>query len=653
MATVSRTIPGRDTSVSGGSRALQLPWPAWITGGFAAGVALLCVAYSLAASDPENHRYFTVFWAGIAAFLLPVTIFLLRSAPSREQRLFLLVLVGVFLGLPKFLRSPLQPLYADELAHARQTEIASQDGRLFIDNPFVGVVDSFPGLHGVSLALRDLTGLSVGQLAAVLVFTFLVLDLLGVFLLTERLVGSARAGSVAALIYGANSGFMFFDSQYAYESMGIPLLIWTLVAAGGIADYATPPAARRRWFVFACLLGLVLVITHHLTTIALLLYLIALGIAIVVAAARESPWSVPLWPVLSMIFMIAAAAVLWAVFVATDLTAYLLPHLGKTAGDVGGIVAGATGNAQSTGRRELFQASITPPYERWAAFVAPVLTALAAFVGVIALKARTTVSPLLVALAGVGVLYFPSVPLILTSGGAEGARRTWAFTFVGLAVLVAAGVEWTLRRDRLRRSRAAIVVLAVAYVVIQIGNVAAGQSVEYRFPGAPVYGSDTRALTPEIRAGVRWFTTTQGTRKRIVTDRSGTLAFSLVGLHWTEKAWSGLPLWNFYFLPQRPDRRTFQILEDAHTRYLVVDRRMYSSLPVTGVYLVRNEPGGKEHLAPPPRAALDRLDAVPWLAKIYESDTISIYRIVFKGLAICSDQPLERGLPAGTCEGIS
>jgi hypothetical protein len=186
-------------------------------------------------------------------------------------------------------------------------------------------------------------------------------------------------------------------------------------------------------------------------------------------------------------------------------------------------------------------------------------------------------------------------------------------------------------------------------MALLVGNVSSGLSVEYRFPGPFVFGSDTRSLTPELVAAQEWFTETQGTGRRMVTDRASGLAFGQLGLNWTERSWSGFPLWDFYFKPERPDAALLRSMQYIGTEYLVVDKRTPVSLPRTGVYVVKDEPGARAHLTPPPAAAIDKYRRVPWTIKIFESDAFEVYRLDYNALSTCGDQAPEPGARFERC----
>ena len=204
-----------------------------------------------------------------------------------------------------------------------------------------------------------------------------------------------------------------------------------------------------------------------------------------------------------------------------------------------------------------------------------------------------------------GALYFISLPFILTAGGAEGARRSWAFTSLGLCLAMAVGLvaaaDWA-RRRKWGVSRVAFVsVLAAAVAVIAIGNVASGISVQYRFPGSFSYGSDARTVSEETRGAVGWLETTAGPGNRTIADRDTGLAFGSLGTQWIEKAWKGFPLWEFYLHVKQPSPALLDGMRQGAPRYLIVDTRMSEQLPLTGVYFAPDEPGARTYTEPVPR----------------------------------------------------
>ena len=94
---------------------------------------------------------------------------------------------------------------------------------------------------------------------------------------------------------------------------------------------------------------------------------------------------------------------------------------------------------------------------------------------------------LLIAFAVLGLVYFPSTVFILSPAGAEGARRSWAFSWIGLCLLAGPAVVWLVdwagRRSRrwLRASMRSGLLAALAIALV--GGTAAGLDACLPVPG--------------------------------------------------------------------------------------------------------------------------------------------------------------------------
>ena len=583
-------------------------WLVLLAGG--AGVAY---SYVLAARG-GGSGYFTLFWLGMIAFLVPAASRIVSATVARGERVLLVVAVGLFEFLPKLLRDPTSPLYSDELAHWRQAEAMRHSGKLFAANPLIPVIQGFPGLHAVTAALGELSGLSTWTTAEVLLASLHALTLVGVFLIAERVGRSVRAGAIAALIYGVAPNYMFFNSQFSYESLAIVLTIWSVVCVVVALDEHRSPRSRRVWLVLAGVLALATVATHHLSSYVLALLFVALATLHTVRRPQAAPGLTrELW-LLSAVGALAALA--WALFVAPDVGGYLGQPIQGAVKNVGALLGGGQHP------RALFKGSGVPIYERVAAFLAPVVAAAAAAAALRRIRRERDYRPLTLLFAALAVAYFASLPLILTAAGSESGRRSWAFSYVGLAVIVAPVIDRALRGTRRRITPAA---LLLAFVVVLVGNVSADLNVAYRFPGPYVYGSDTRSLTGELRAATTWLATSQGTGLKVVADRYSGLSFGSFGDEWVPTASAGFPVWELYSSDGQPSRRLMSELASSDWRYLVVDKRMAEFEPLVGVHFSSAEPAGFRVSA----ADLATLERAPWLIKLWDSGNIEIFRFDF------------------------
>jgi hypothetical protein len=291
--------------------------------------------------------------------------------------------------------------------------------------------------------------------------------------------------------------------------------------------------------------------------------------------------------------------------------------------------------------RALFAASTTPAYERIAAFAAPAIAGVGAAVAIWLLLQRRRCHPsAALGLYGLGLLYFASLPLMLTQGGNEAARRSWSFSYVGLAVLLAPSIPWLLRQTSAPRGASVLpryagyAGIATLLAVLLVGNTAATTNELYRFPGAVVYGSDTRTITPELLDTVRWFRDTYGTQQLVIADRGTALAFAGFGDEWTATGWSGLPIWQLYLSSQPPSTALLHTLRNERYGFLIIDRRMVQFLPWIGFYLTAGEPLSHVRSRPPPRESIERYEQLPWAIKIYQTEHLEIYRLDYSALAL-------------------
>ncbi len=595
------------------------------------GAAAITGAYAEAARGPSDDlSHFHLFWAGMLLFIVPIFLRLCAVRVARGERLALIAAVGLFDYLPKYLRSPSSPLYHDELAHWRQSEVMYATGRLFQPNPTIDILRSFPGLHALTVSLRVLSGLSTFDIGVVLPGLLHVIALIGIFVLTEQATLSARTAAFAALLYSLNPSFLFFDAEYAYESLGIVLCVWVIAAIVAMQRATDDRARQIAWFAGGLVLAAACVVTHHLSSYIAVAVSVCIAVVTLTRARRSSDGdgaTVALTVAFAVI--IAAIALAWALTVATAVWGYLTPYVTKGGGELAALWR-LHGDA-----RQLFALSVTPGYERLAAYAAPPIALLGAVAGLWLLYRQPPRLPAAHALMLFGLLYFPSVPFVLTQYGNEGARRSWAFTYIGLSLLVApaiSGVLDALAHRRVHARALARAGVAALLMTLFVGNVSAFTNETYRFPGPYVYGSDVRSLTPELLGLTRWFTATQGQDRRVVADRFSGLALASFGRQWPAAPSAGFPVWQLYFSTRRPSDLLLRELRTSDYRYMVVDRRMARYLPRIGVYFEPDEPEAFRRKTPPPLAALDRYDRLPWTIPVYQSDNLAVYRFDFASL---------------------
>ena len=241
----------------------------------------------------------------------------------------------------------------------------------------------------------------------------------------------------------------------------------------------------------------------------------------------------------------------WFRFIAPATLSYLSPYMRQGLSELVQVAKG------SGGARQLFGASLSPRWEQKSAYLVPVFALASPSADCCSSGPvrdgslpRGRRRAILIAFGVLGLVYFPSTVFILAPAGAEGARRSWAFTWIGLCMLAAPAVVWLLdwagqrARRWLRVSLRSGLLAALAIALV--GGTAAGLNAAYRFPGPFLYGSDTRSVTPELLGTSEWFTARFGAGNHIVTDRFTGLVFGSFGLQNPAVPSAGFPVYNLY-----------------------------------------------------------------------------------------------------------
>jgi hypothetical protein len=601
------------------------------------GVAAIAHGYQIGQYHLTAESEFIWFWAGMLLLSLPLIGVIARSATPHAVRTTLLILYGILTFAPKLLRDPSSPLYHDEFAHWRATYEILYTGKLFRANPIIPIVGRYPGLHAATAALVNATGLNIWQAAVVLLALCHLLLLLGIVALGEALGMTNRTASLAAILYSFNSSFLYFDTQFAYESMAVTLVVWTLVA------YVRAIRARStRERAAACFLTVLFsagtIVTHHLSTFALVLIMAVIALVLSIPRlARTGGWVRTASTAWGLTLAAAVMAGLWFSAVAPGTLSYLSPYLGQGLSQLMQDARG-TGNV-----KQLFGASLSPWWEQKSAYLVVVFAFGMAVGGLLLICARMRdgrlqrghTRALLIGFALLGAVYFPSVLFIFSPAGSEGARRSWAFTWVGIAILAGPSAVWLLDSTRRRISnwfRVSLHIgLAVTMCLALIGGTAAGLNAAYRFPGPFLYGSDARSATPELLAASAWFRARFGTGHNLIIDRYSALIFASYGLQNIAKPSPGFPTYELYLAKSGSliPASLLTELKAGNYNYIIVDRRMAYEIPETGVYF---DPGEPNYLVPKSGKSifygrLDKFNSLSWMIKVFQSDDYIIYRL--------------------------
>jgi hypothetical protein len=286
--------------------------------------------------------------------------------------------------------------------------------------------------------------------------------------------------------------------------------------------------------------------------------------------------------------------------------------------------------------RQLLAANVQPMWEQLLTAAAPLLLAATAVVAAMMLwRRQVRMNSTTWGFVIFGLLYFVSLPFILAPSGAEGARRSWGFAYVGVALIVAlVVVNW--RRDRLSWLPPAwrAPVLVTLFAALVIGNVGGGLNDPYRFPGPFRWGTDTNSASDEARTVARDLHTEVG-RVRVVSDSYTRLQLAAYGGMILAAPSAGFPAWELVQSGKDPSPELAGMLVSSGYDFLVVDTRMGEEAPFNGHNFGENDPL-LGHVTP--MSNLTRLDSAPWATRVVTTEHLRVYRLDLMSIAM---QPRE------------
>ena len=456
-----------------------------------------------------------VFWAGLAAIYAPIAFRLLSRSASRAERIALVALLGVSLFAVRILASPTAFVRFDELGTWRATNDVLQTGHLFSANPLVVSTAGFPGIEVVTAAVAQLTGLSIFHAGLVVLGVARTTLVVALFLFLERATRSARAAGIGVAVYACNPSFLYFDSQFAYESLALMIAAVLLV----VAVHWSEPGRRDRPRAVGGMVGAMavlaatLAITHHMTSYALLTFLVAWAVLTrltdrktpagsgrgtrvaangggTLAARRGSFLDGPGLPAV----LVGVTAIAWFVFVAGAVT---IDELGK-------VVTGAVDSTLGlvfggSGPKTLFAGGgQSNPMAARALAVGSVIPLLVLIpLGLRRTWRATDSSALWRTLALATLLYPVSLGLRLTQAGSETSQRASEFVFVGVAFFAGLLVSELRWPDRWLRRKAKALALTAVAVVVFLGGFIIGELPATRQPGQFLVGAEDRSISPQ------------------------------------------------------------------------------------------------------------------------------------------------------------
>ncbi len=585
-------------------------------------LGMVVVSYGYSAARYDQPEALGAYWSGLALIMLTTTWRLAQPGLTRRERMLIVLALGLALYYVKVMQHPTHFAYHDEHAHWRSALDITRTGRLFNQNPLLPVTPLYPGLALATSALAQMAGLELHTASIVLISAARVVMMLGLFHLFESVTRSERAAGLACALYAANPNFLYFDAQFAYETLALPLaimLVYAVVRSQTDRGLANAP----RLMTIAVLALMSNAVTHHFTSYMTIASLV--GWSILSLLMHKSRGNRP-----SVLIYIALAALLinmiWLLYVANFTLNYLY-FVFKSAFE--GLVSAAQTAGEGGGATRMpFQVeeggASAPLYQRLLGFGAAGLTVggIPFALWEVLRRHRTRAIAVFMAAAMCLQPFMYLLRLTSSSAGWEVSNRSSEFIFLGLAPLVAlAAINLKFPRwlDLIKRW-----MIPPAVVVLMIGGIIVGTPTWTLLPWPYHAGSDQRSVEPIGIEAARWSKELLGTDRLIVTDRVNSLLWGTYGL---QNLVRGSIVLHGIILSPVIDDYGRSLIRDTGAEFLVIDLRFSRQSPLFGYFYSEVEQSIFRNPYPIPLSTLIKFDNIPAANRIFDSGDIVVYDV--------------------------
>lgn len=587
----------------------------WISVVCSVGILSLSLACSSSLRGDADTAT-TLYWVGLALLFVPIAIRFMIGEVSRQEGIGLVIVFSIGAFLVSYFNGPLVFRGFDEFLHWRTAYDILENQNLFTPNSLLPVSPRYPGLESATTALVNMTGLSIVNAGFVVIAASRLIMVLGLYLLYEQLTKSVRVAGVATLVYTGSSTFMYFDASFGYETLALPLMIVSLLAIFRRAEASG--ATRHAWSILSLLLIFTIVVTHHVTSYMLMVFLVVWICADLIVRWQGHKSVTPL----GMAAWLIAAIWFWVAFAASDTISYLTPIVNGALNSFYGILTGASAT------RELFQNAAGQGaivVERILGITSVLALALSWPFGLWYWFLRHKHQALAMVFAMIALAY-PALPLMRLSGGSwDMAHRSSGFVFIAMGFIVAlAMVEFPIP-VKMRPFRGWLVV--VGLTIIFLGGVVSGASPNSRMPQPYRPAAGQRSVDNEGLLAAEWARAMLGPDNRFVGDRTDVVVIGAYGIQrMITDLYDGVSV-SGILLRYKLAPTDIAVIRQKHIRYVVIDRRISQVLSTEGYYVEEWEQYIVSYVPPPSIPTLEKFDYVPDVSRIFDSGSIVIYDI--------------------------
>ncbi|MEU8658823.1 hypothetical protein [Actinoplanes philippinensis] len=598
-----------------------LGWAPWVLAISSFGVVLVALAY--AGGRHETGWAMAAYWTGQVIVFSPVVFRLLSRLAGVAESFVLVMGLAANQYMLKWMYSPDQFRFPDELQHWLATTLITESGDLFRQNNALPPAVHFPGLAEMGAGVSLLTGLPVTA-AGVIVAGFAHLIFVGLlFAAVLRASNSPAMAGVACVTYATAMHYLFFNSMFLYATAALPYFMLTVWA-------------HRRWrtgggptFLAMAAVGIAMTtVSHHVTAFALVATLLLLAVT-ELALDRPRPWAT-LIPAAVALAVVCA----WIGLVARDVIGYLEGPVQRLAASLSQMFGGAAAPAGASEPVPLTQLAV-----QGLGLLGLLVLFLAVARDMILRKDRDTWR--WAALVGGAVFFAGNGARFLGSGGPEIAGRLSTFTYVPMSIIAAIAIVHAVRiipdKDEHgrrwlsvpppgvaittgRRLTNQVYVGTTLITLLMVGARTGGwPPVSALLPGPYMPAAYERSVDAYGVDSAHWQSENLPPHTRVGGDITAVALSSTYGR--TDPVREVGPLYWADWWSDTEEETARQLAID----YLVVDRRLSESVPVDNAYF-QDDPMAGRIIRPLSEAQLGKFDLIPEMSRVYDNGVVRIYR---------------------------
>ena len=450
------------------------------------GVLLVAVGYPRGrANQPWSAP---LYWIGDSLILLaPACLLLSRRKITGIEAGGVAIIISIATYAVKECYSPLQFTFSDQFQHYPTIQAILATHHLFQPNPSLPVSPFYPGIEVVSSAVIELSHISIYTAAAILLGVAHLVTTIGLFFLAYEVISSYRVAMIAVLIYAIGPDYQFFNSYFAYESLGLPLVIISLLALAKVVNGSPNPFV---WSSICLASGAATTVTHHVSSYVLVAMECVIAAMYRIYGTRSSYQ----WLVATVTITTGTFVLFWDVAVAKPTFGYLRAAFSELLVR-GGTVSNVSPAVLPLKSYSLFSTALAsklaPHFDRAAAYLWAILLSITLVIGLWKLwRNYTNSSPLLKAMfLSAPILFIAFVIQELAPGGGQVGSRLEAFALIPGSIVCGIAIDSMITRRRIRHardySRMRLGATSIVAALLVIGSIAVSFPLsirEYRDP---------------------------------------------------------------------------------------------------------------------------------------------------------------------------